>query len=114
MSVALNTGRDVGSVEAMLERPDGTRRNIIAHPRLVRDHNGLVVGAVNVLIDITERKQLENKLAEESRRKEEFLALLAHELRNPLAPIRSAVELLDGGSDADHSPAGAATHPARQ
>ena len=100
MSVALSTGRDVGPVEAMLERPDGTRRNIIAHPRLVRDSNGLVVGAVNVLIDITERKKLENKLAEESRRKDEFLALLAHELRNPLAPIRSAVDVLDSGLDA--------------
>jgi signal transduction histidine kinase len=57
------------------------------------------VGAVNVLIDITERKRLESKLADESRRKHEFLALLAHELRNPLASIRSAVELLDSGPD---------------
>jgi hypothetical protein len=35
MGVALSTGLDVGAVETMIERPDGTRRNVIAHPRLV-------------------------------------------------------------------------------
>lgn len=45
--------------------------------------------------DITERKRMENALKEADRRKDEFVATLAHELRNPLAPIRSAVEILD-------------------
>jgi CheY-like chemotaxis protein len=44
--------------------------------------------------DITARKQTEEQLAEASRRKDEFLAMLAHELRNPLAPIRNAAEML--------------------
>ncbi len=44
--------------------------------------------------DITERKRAEEKLREEDRRKDEFLAMLAHELRNPLAPISAAAELL--------------------
>jgi PAS domain S-box-containing protein len=44
--------------------------------------------------DITERKEAEKKLRDADRRKDEFLAMLAHELRNPLAPIRTAVELL--------------------
>jgi PAS domain S-box-containing protein len=51
--------------------------------------------------DITERVEAQRALAEEARRKDEFLATLAHELRNPLAPIRNAVSLLqlqpDGG-----------------
>src|SRR3954469_3647767 len=44
--------------------------------------------------DITERVRAERALQEEARRKDEFLATLAHELRNPLAPIRNAVALL--------------------
>jgi signal transduction histidine kinase/CheY-like chemotaxis protein len=44
--------------------------------------------------DLIERQQAEDLLRESDRRKEEFLATLAHELRNPLAPIRNAVEIL--------------------
>jgi PAS domain S-box-containing protein len=44
--------------------------------------------------DITERKQAEESLREANRRKDEFLAMLAHELRNPLAPIRAAADLM--------------------
>jgi signal transduction histidine kinase len=44
--------------------------------------------------DITRRKEVENALRDADRRKDEFLATLAHELRNPLAPIRNAARLL--------------------
>src|ERR1017187_2375662 len=47
-----------------------------------------------VMSDITSRKQAEEKLAELDRRKDQFLAMLSHELRNPLAPILNAVQLL--------------------
>jgi PAS domain S-box-containing protein len=47
-----------------------------------------------VATDITERKRANEALQEASRRKDEFLAMLAHELRNPLAPIKNAVQLL--------------------
>ena len=47
-----------------------------------------------VVSDITARKQAEEKLADLDRRKDEFLAMLSHELRNPLAPILNAVQLL--------------------
>lgn len=47
-----------------------------------------------ITMDITERKQAEEKLREADRRKDEFLAMLAHELRNPLAPISAAAQLL--------------------
>ncbi len=46
------------------------------------------------VIDITARKQAEEKLAERDRRKDQFLAMLSHELRNPLAPILNSVQLL--------------------
>ena len=48
--------------------------------------------------DITDRKLAEEKLKEADQRKDEFLAMLAHELRNPLAPISAAAQLLDVGS----------------
>ena len=50
-----------------------------------------------VFFDITERKQAEEALQEADRRKDEFLATLAHELRNPLAPIRNALQVLRAG-----------------
>jgi PAS domain S-box-containing protein len=49
--------------------------------------------------DITERKRTEEALREADRRKDEFLAVLGHELRNPLAPLRSGVELLERAKD---------------
>jgi PAS domain S-box-containing protein len=54
-----------------------------------------------IVRDITERKRAEQALKEADRRKDEFLATLSHELRNPLAPIRNAVELLVRKSPVD-------------
>jgi PAS domain S-box-containing protein len=51
-------------------------------------------GFVKVLRDLTERKWMEDDLREADRRKDEFLAMLGHELRNPLAPLRSLAEIL--------------------
>jgi PAS domain S-box-containing protein len=66
----------------------------------VGDAQGRLVGAVLVFRDITERKSAEDALREADRHKDEFLAVLAHELRNPLAPIRNALHILRmAGSD---------------
>ena len=65
----------------------------------VNGENGRKVGVL--FYDITERVHAERALQEEARRKDEFLATLAHELRNPLAPIRNAVALLQLRRDAD-------------
>ena len=58
------------------------------------DANGEIDEWIGTASDITERKLAEEKLKETDRRKDEFLAMLAHELRNPLAPISSAAQLL--------------------
>jgi PAS domain S-box-containing protein len=59
-----------------------------------RNAQGLVQGLVAVIMDISERKRAEDQLRQADQRKDEFLAMLGHELRNPLAPIRTAVEIL--------------------
>jgi len=56
-------------------------------------------GWVAVVVDVTERKQIEQQLQDADRRKDEYLALLAHELRNPLAPICNALAVLPLVSD---------------
>ena len=59
MAVVLKEGRAVSGQEAVVERPDGTRMPFMAFPSLLRDTTGAVVGAVNMFVDITERKRNE-------------------------------------------------------
>lgn len=73
--------------------PNGEIKWIESRGRMARD-GGRTVRSYGVLIDTTERKHAEEALREADRRKDEFLAMLAHELRNPLAPIRNAAFLL--------------------
>ena len=60
----------------------------------IRGEHGGIIGASSIARDIGQRKALEQSLRDSDRRKDEFLAVLAHELRNPLAPIRSGVAAL--------------------
>lgn len=58
------------------------------------DTHGEIYGCVSVCVDLTDRRLAERTLREADRRKDEFLATLSHELRNPLAPIRTAIEVM--------------------
>ena len=69
---------------------DGTEVAIEDSAAPIRDASGAVSGAVMVFHDVTARRRAETALREADRRKDEFIATLAHELRNPLAPIRQA------------------------
>ncbi|MFO8003923.1 PAS domain S-box protein [Thioalkalivibrio sp.] len=72
----------------------GVQRTWVGHWLPVKDFAGRVIGVNIVVEEITERKQAEAALRESVRRKDEFLATLAHELRNPLAPIRTGLDLI--------------------
>jgi PAS domain S-box-containing protein len=83
-------------------RKDGSRIWIDARVSTVTDAEGRVVGLLGVSHDITERKGAEDALRDADRRKDEFIALLAHELRNPLAPIRNGLQVMRlGAGDAN-------------
>jgi PAS domain S-box-containing protein len=80
--------------ERLADYPRLHRRWVGAVYSPTLDAGGAATGWVGVVYDIHERKLLEQALAEANQRKDEFLATLAHELRNPLAPIRNAVAIL--------------------
>jgi PAS domain S-box-containing protein len=61
MAVALKEGRPIRNAEAVAERPDGTRVPFIPYPTPLRDSEGKIVGAINMLADISERKQAETQ-----------------------------------------------------
>ena len=73
---------------------DGTEIPIDDSGAPIHDGRGRLAGVVLVFRDITERRAVERTLRDNDRRKDEFLAMLAHELRNPLAPIRNAAHTL--------------------
>ena len=92
---ALEEGVIVGLANhTLLVARDGTERPIDDSAAPIRGNVGAIRGAVLVFRDIKDRKQAEDALKEADRRKDEFLATLAHELRNPLAPIRNSLEVM--------------------
>ena len=98
----LREGQVVGLANhTILRAHDGRETPIDDSGAPIRNQNGHIIGVVLVFRDVTQRRQSEEALLkhaaalqEADRRKDEFLAMLAHELRNPLAPIHNAVQIL--------------------
>ncbi len=95
--------------EHRVRMADGTMRWHLSRAEPVRDAAGSIVKWIGTTTDIQDVKQAQERLRESDMRKGEFLATLAHELRNPLAPIRHAAEILrlrapsDPGLQAAHN-----------
>ena len=90
----LRRGERIEHFETVRQSKHGRLIDISLAISPVRDRTGRIVGASKIARDITHSKQVEEALKDADRRKDEFLAMLAHELRNPLAPIRNAIEIL--------------------
>lgn len=104
----LTAGKRIEHYETERLRRDGQHITVSLTISPIKDDAGNVVGASKIARDVTERKQLEDNLrhlaidlSNADRRKNEFLATLAHELRNPLAPMSNMLEVVkraDGNS----------------
>ena len=106
MAIALREGRAVRGFTAVAERPDGTRIDFQPFPTPLYDTKGRLIGAVNVLVDITERRRIEEDLRSTAQAlalsngvKDEFLGLISHELRTPVTTIYGNAQLLRDRSE---------------
>lgn len=82
MATALRSGIELRGTEAIAERPDGSRLTFMPHPTLLRDIDGQVTGAVNVLVDVSELKDAEQQQAV-------LINELNHRVKNTLATVQS-------------------------
>jgi PAS domain S-box-containing protein len=79
---------------------DGAYHHMLARGVPVRDASGKITRWVGINLDISHQKEAEERLRDADRRKDQFVAMLAHELRNPLASIRNSVHVMRlGGGD---------------
>jgi PAS domain S-box-containing protein len=90
---ALASGTGVQVIET-LQHPDGVVHHSLVSKFSIPGPDGEVALVGGMAIDITDRLRAEAALREADRRKDEFLAMLSHELRNPLAPLRNALHIL--------------------
>ncbi|MBK1649436.1 hybrid sensor histidine kinase/response regulator [Rhabdochromatium marinum] len=101
MQQAAASGHTVNNTELTLAFADGSTTHLLTYAAPLFDEQGQARGSIGTFVDVSEHKRLEARLRQQTqdletmnRRKDQFLAMLGHELRNPLTPIRSAVYLL--------------------
>ncbi len=106
MAICLKEGREVRGYTAIAQRPDGTQTFFQPYPTPLFDQEGQLIGAVNVLVDVTERRQIEDDLRSTAQAlalsngvKDEFLGLISHELRTPVTTIYGNAQLLRDRND---------------
>jgi nitrogen-specific signal transduction histidine kinase len=99
MGRALHQNREFTGCEIIIERPDGQHRSVMANAYPIHSENGALAGGLSILVDVSERKRLEGDAttaehAAAEHMKNERLAALMAEVRNALAPVRNAVQIL--------------------
>ena len=92
MAVALRENRPVRGAEAVAERPDGTRVPFIPYPTPLHDASGTLIGAVNVLVDVSERKQAETA-------QKVLLDELNHRVKNNMQMLHSLLRAAQRQTD---------------
>ena len=109
MAITLKEARPVRGGQAIAERPDGSHVSFMAYPTPLFDDDGRLIGAVNVLVDITELRRAEqatraaaDALEASNAVKDQFLGLVSHELRTPVTTIFGNARLLQSrGAELD-------------
>lgn len=94
LQVAARAGTEQRLFEEELLFDDGERVHLYGNAVPLRRADGSSRGAIAAFLDVTRLKEAEAALRTADRRKDEFLAMLSHELRNPIAPILTAVQLM--------------------
>lgn len=89
------SGEDTQAIDYLFQRGDGTKTWLRASGSPIRDPQGRVIGSLITCYDIDERMRMQQELLKADRSKDQFLAFLGHELRNPLSAISYAVSLLE-------------------
>ena len=97
----IGSGEPVKPYPTVRVRKDGSLVDVSVAVSPIRDSHGRIIGASKIARDITAQKIVEEALRETDKRKDEFLATLAHELRNPLAPIRQATLIAQSPNTTD-------------
>jgi two-component system CheB/CheR fusion protein len=110
----IRRGVRIDHYETVRRRKDGSLIDISLTVSPIADAEGRIIGAAKIARDITARKQQEQALIEADRRKNEFLAMLAHELRGPLAPVRNSLQIVRAHGHDPAAVAAAATMMERQ
>jgi PAS domain S-box-containing protein len=88
MAVCLKERRAVHGEEILVVRPDGTLRNVAPHPQPVLDSSGKLIGAVNMLIDITEIKRAEYALRESENKYRQLAATLESKVEEKIQDLK--------------------------
>jgi PAS domain S-box-containing protein len=95
IQAAARLGRRIVDSELDLEFDDGTVRHLLGNASPILGDDGEPRGSVGAFIDVTERRRALDALRESERRKDDFIAMLSHELRNPLGALRNSVLVLE-------------------
>ncbi|MGO9600677.1 MAG: ATP-binding protein [Isosphaeraceae bacterium] len=98
----VSRGERVDHYDTIRQAKDGHIVHVSLCVSPIRDATGKIIGASKIARDISDRKRIEKEkeallaeIREQVKHRDEFLEMLAHELRNPLAPLRNAVQLLE-------------------